>query len=193
MYAAALSPRTIVLLVLLVMVAWWIVFSLTFLLTLLRACFLSCVSSCLSRAVVTVAVPLYTLSSLLSPQALHNLQYSNDFVGVLEHLEKSYKVAEAVLPSVFKGASAVYPKKFKVLRSAESTPVPSFQSRRAYVQNQTLDKEEHTRLMDINRNDMELYRAARRLLARRASACRLATTKPLAAARIPRLDPRLPE
>ena len=152
-----------------------------------------CVSICLSRAVVTCdCSPPRRLPSPPS-QALHNLQYSNDFVGVLEHLEKSYKVAEAVLPSVFKGASAVYPKKFKVLRSAESTPVPSFQSRRAYVQNQTLDKEEHTRLMDINRNDMELYRAARRLLARRASACRLATTKPLAAARIPRLDPRLPE
>ena len=100
-------------------------------------------------------------------QALYNMQYRYAVVGIVEFLPTSLELMERVLPGYFAGLPTI------VRRSNmyKSPNMPSADTNTPRLDAANLSEENLRYFAEHNANDVRLYRAAVRLLHRRAAAC----------------------
>ena len=100
-------------------------------------------------------------------QALYNMQYRYAVVGIVEFLPTSLELMERVLPGYFAGLPTI------VRRSNmyKGPNMPTADTNTPRLDAANLSEENLRYFAEHNANDVRLYRAAVRLLHRRAAAC----------------------
>ena len=129
-------------------------------------CVCVCVSVCLCFC-VSVFLCVCVSNALGHLQALYNMQYRYAVVGIVEFLPTSLELMERVLPGYFAGLPTI------VRRSNmyKGPNMPTADTNTPRLDAANLSEENLRYFAEHNANDVRLYRAAVRLLHRRAAAC----------------------